>query len=143
MISAGRFRICGRRMCPRMTQRGLRAWIRMSSHSIFCLTVLILQPCRPGTSHLVTIDHSGLAISAITTINLLFGSKLVVPETGIIMNNEMDGSYMTSKTLHHSPSPNMLQTSQSPTPPTPSATSPLKQTSSARTNAPSPPAPQQ
>nr|BDX17131.1 gamma-glutamyl transpeptidase [Aspergillus sydowii] len=44
----------------------------------------------PGTSHLVTIDHSGLAISAITTINLLFGSKLVVPETGIIMNNEMD-----------------------------------------------------
>ncbi|KAI9374327.1 gamma-glutamyltranspeptidase [Aspergillus egyptiacus] len=44
----------------------------------------------PGTSHLATIDHSGLAISAITTINLLFGSKVVVPETGIIMNNEMD-----------------------------------------------------
>ncbi|KAL4920367.1 gamma-glutamyltranspeptidase [Aspergillus aurantiobrunneus] len=44
----------------------------------------------PGTSHIATIDHSGLAISAITTINLLFGSKVVVPETGIIMNNEMD-----------------------------------------------------
>lgn len=44
----------------------------------------------PGTSHIATVDHSGLAISAITTINLLFGSKLVVPETGIIMNNEMD-----------------------------------------------------
>ncbi|KAL4869229.1 hypothetical protein BDV12DRAFT_168132 [Aspergillus spectabilis] len=44
----------------------------------------------PGTSHIATIDHSGLAVSAITTINLLFGSKVVVPETGIIMNNEMD-----------------------------------------------------
>ncbi|KAL2861048.1 gamma-glutamyltransferase [Aspergillus lucknowensis] len=44
----------------------------------------------PGTSHIATIDHSGLAISAITTINLLFGSKLIVPETGVIMNNEMD-----------------------------------------------------
>lgn len=45
---------------------------------------------RPGTSHIAAIDHSGLAISAITTINLLFGSKVMVPETGIIMNNEMD-----------------------------------------------------
>ncbi|RAL15590.1 gamma-glutamyltransferase [Aspergillus homomorphus CBS 101889] len=44
----------------------------------------------PGTSHIATIDHTGLAVSAITTINLLFGSKVMVPETGIIMNNEMD-----------------------------------------------------
>ncbi|KAL4990405.1 nucleophile aminohydrolase [Aspergillus falconensis] len=44
----------------------------------------------PGTSHIATIDRSGLAVSAITTINLLFGSRVVVPETGVIMNNEMD-----------------------------------------------------
>ncbi|THC94898.1 hypothetical protein EYZ11_005620 [Aspergillus tanneri] len=44
----------------------------------------------PGTSHIATADHSGFAISTITTINLLFGSKVMVPETGIIMNNEMD-----------------------------------------------------
>ncbi|PLB36606.1 uncharacterized protein BDW47DRAFT_118537 [Aspergillus candidus] len=44
----------------------------------------------PGTSHIAAVDHTGLAISEITTINLLFGSKLMVPETGIIMNNEMD-----------------------------------------------------
>ncbi|CBF75434.1 gamma-glutamyltransferase [Aspergillus nidulans FGSC A4] len=44
----------------------------------------------PGTSHIATIDRSGLAVSAITTINLLFGSRIVVPETGVIMNNEMD-----------------------------------------------------
>ncbi|OJJ36914.1 hypothetical protein ASPWEDRAFT_38574 [Aspergillus wentii DTO 134E9] len=44
----------------------------------------------PGTSHMAAVDHSGMAISLITTINLYFGSHLMVPETGIIMNNEMD-----------------------------------------------------
>ncbi|CAI7585894.1 unnamed protein product [Penicillium glandicola] len=44
----------------------------------------------PGTSHLAVADHTGLAISVITTINLLFGSRVMVPETGIIMNNEMN-----------------------------------------------------
>jgi gamma-glutamyltranspeptidase/glutathione hydrolase len=44
----------------------------------------------PGTSHIVAADHTGLAISLTTTVNLLFGSKLVVPETGVIMNNEMN-----------------------------------------------------
>ncbi|KAK9643573.1 hypothetical protein V6Z96_008275 [Aspergillus fumigatus] len=43
-----------------------------------------------GTSHVVAADHTGLAISLVTTINTLFGSQLMVPETGIIMNNEMD-----------------------------------------------------
>ncbi|KAF7170761.1 hypothetical protein CNMCM5623_003301 [Aspergillus felis] len=44
----------------------------------------------PGTSHVVAADHTGLAISLVTTINTLFGSQVMVPETGIIMNNEMD-----------------------------------------------------
>ncbi|KAJ5424220.1 Gamma-glutamyltranspeptidase [Penicillium cf. griseofulvum] len=44
----------------------------------------------PGTSHIAAADHTGLAISVITTINLLFGSHLMVPETGVIMNNEMN-----------------------------------------------------
>lgn len=44
----------------------------------------------PGTSHVVTADKSGLAISLTTTINLYFGSRVLVPETGIIMNNEMN-----------------------------------------------------
>ncbi|KAK5448026.1 hypothetical protein LTS15_009050 [Exophiala xenobiotica] len=44
----------------------------------------------PGTSHVVTADASGLAISLTTTVNLLFGSNLMVPETGVIMNNEMN-----------------------------------------------------
>lgn len=44
----------------------------------------------PGTSHVVTADASGMAISLTTTVNLLFGSQLMVPETGVIMNNEMN-----------------------------------------------------
>ncbi|KAI1372345.1 gamma-glutamyltranspeptidase [Hypoxylon crocopeplum] len=44
----------------------------------------------PGTSHVVTADRSGMAISLTTTVNLLFGSQLIVPETGVIMNDEMN-----------------------------------------------------
>ena len=44
----------------------------------------------PGTSHIVTADASGMAVTLTTTVNLLFGSNLLVPETGIIMNNEMN-----------------------------------------------------
>ena len=44
----------------------------------------------PGTSAVVTADASGMAISLTTTVNLLFGSNLIVPETGVIMNNEMN-----------------------------------------------------
>jgi len=44
-----------------------------------------------GTSAVTVADISGLSIALTTTINLLFGSQLVVPETGVIMNNEMNG----------------------------------------------------
>lgn len=44
----------------------------------------------PGTSAVVTADKSGLAIALTTTVNLLFGSHLMVPETGVILNNEMN-----------------------------------------------------
>ena len=38
----------------------------------------------------MTADHTGLSISLTTTINTLFGAKLVVPETGVLLNNEMN-----------------------------------------------------
>ena len=44
----------------------------------------------PGTSQISVADASGMAISLTTTVNLLFGSQLMVPETGVIMNNEMN-----------------------------------------------------
>lgn len=39
----------------------------------------------PGTSHIVTADASGLSVSMTITINLYFGSHVMVPETGVIM----------------------------------------------------------
>jgi gamma-glutamyltranspeptidase/glutathione hydrolase len=35
-----------------------------------------------GTSHIVAIDKSGMSITSTSTINLIFGSQLMVPETG-------------------------------------------------------------
>ncbi|EPS38126.1 hypothetical protein H072_8148 [Dactylellina haptotyla CBS 200.50] len=44
----------------------------------------------PGTAQMSTADKSGLAISLTSTVNLLFGSTVMVPETGVIMNNQMN-----------------------------------------------------
>lgn len=44
----------------------------------------------PGTSHISVADASGMAVSLTTTINTYFGSRVMVPETGVVMNNNMD-----------------------------------------------------
>jgi gamma-glutamyltranspeptidase/glutathione hydrolase len=41
-------------------------------------------PENHGTSHIVTADSSGLSITLTSTVNLLFGSQLIVPETGML-----------------------------------------------------------
>ena len=43
-----------------------------------------------GTSHISAADSTGLGFSLTTTVNLYFGSTVMVPETGIILNNEMN-----------------------------------------------------
>ncbi len=43
-----------------------------------------------GTSHLAVIDARGNAVSCTETINMVFGSLVVDPEFGIVLNNEMD-----------------------------------------------------
>ena len=60
-----------------------------------------------GTSHVVTADASGMAVSLTTTINLLFGSQVLVPETGVIMNNEMNDFSIpgSSNAFGYAPSP--------------------------------------
>lgn len=40
--------------------------------------------------HISVLTKSGESVSLTSTINLLFGSKLMDPETGIILNDEMD-----------------------------------------------------
>lgn len=48
------------------------------------------KPDKGGTTHLSAIDRAGNAVSCTLTINTRFGSKLMVPGTGIILNNQMD-----------------------------------------------------
>ncbi|KAG0310930.1 hypothetical protein BGZ99_010460 [Dissophora globulifera] len=43
-----------------------------------------------GTTHLSTVDKDDMAVSLTSTVNLLFGSKLLDPKTGVILNDEMD-----------------------------------------------------
>jgi gamma-glutamyltranspeptidase/glutathione hydrolase len=43
-----------------------------------------------GTTHLSVVDAAGNAVAMTTTINTAFGAGIVVPGTGIVLNNEMD-----------------------------------------------------
>jgi gamma-glutamyltranspeptidase / glutathione hydrolase len=52
------------------------------------------MPAQPahdhGTSNLCVVDAEGNVVALTTTINTAFGAKMMVPGTGIILNNEMD-----------------------------------------------------
>jgi len=43
-----------------------------------------------GTSHISVIDASGMAVACTETINLVYGSLVVVPGFGFALNNQMD-----------------------------------------------------
>jgi gamma-glutamyltranspeptidase/glutathione hydrolase len=62
----------------------------------------------PQTTHFSVVDRAGNAVSNTYTLNGGFGAKLVVPNTGVILNNEMDD--FTSK----AGSPNMFGLVQGP-----------------------------
>ena len=43
-----------------------------------------------GTMHLSILDSDGMAIALTSTVNLIFGSRVMDPSTGVILNDEMD-----------------------------------------------------
>jgi gamma-glutamyltranspeptidase/glutathione hydrolase len=43
-----------------------------------------------GTAHVSVVDADGSAVALTTTINTAFGAGILVPGTGIVLNNEMD-----------------------------------------------------
>jgi gamma-glutamyltranspeptidase/glutathione hydrolase len=49
-----------------------------------------VPPRDAGTSHFSIIDAAGNAIACTETINTTYGSYVVVPRYGIVLNNEMD-----------------------------------------------------
>lgn len=42
-----------------------------------------------GQSHVSVMDQDGMAVALTTTVNLVFGSQVLDPETGIILNDEV------------------------------------------------------
>ena len=62
---------------------------------------LSADPQSHGTSHVVTADSSGMATSLTTTVNLFFGSRIMVPETGVVMNDQMAGmNHLIALSIH-------------------------------------------
>jgi len=131
------------RMYSEHTAAELRGMIKANG-------VLINQEYNPssydiladdGTSAAVAADKSGLTIAITSTINTLFGSQLMVPETGVVMNNEMNGKFSLTFSKCHLLTKS--QTSASQTQPTPSASPPPPPITSNPSNAPSPPSPPQ
>lgn len=48
------------------------------------------DPVNRHTTHIATADSQGNWVALTTTLNTSFGSKVVIPGTGVIMNNQMD-----------------------------------------------------
>jgi gamma-glutamyltranspeptidase/glutathione hydrolase len=45
---------------------------------------------KKHTTHLTAVDDSGCWVAMTATVNTSFGSKLIVPGTGVVLNNQMD-----------------------------------------------------
>lgn len=53
---------------------------------------------KGGTTHFSVVDRFGNAVSCTQSVNTRFGSKLLEPRTGIVLNNEMDDFAIHSET---------------------------------------------
>jgi len=77
--------------------------------------VPLYKPEHHSTSHLSVTDAAGNMVALTQTINSFFGSGVIVPETGIIMNNEMDDFSFNPKSFNAPGSGKIPLSSMSPT----------------------------
>ena len=70
---------------------GQRASIRMDKATPSSMLPGVDAPAPgPSTTHFSVIDAKGNMVAATITLNFFFGSGLMVPGTGILLNNQMD-----------------------------------------------------
>ncbi|EPX74757.1 gamma-glutamyltranspeptidase Ggt2 [Schizosaccharomyces octosporus yFS286] len=64
-------------------------------------------PGNHGTTHISVTDNEGYSVSLTSTVNLLFGSQLMDPVTGIVFNDQMDDFSIpgSSNAFNLTPSP--------------------------------------
>lgn len=79
----------------KLTSKGYATWIRnrispVRTHPQEFYGLTSFKPEKGGTTHLGVLDRFGNAVSCSLTINTRFGSKVLIPGTGVILNNEMD-----------------------------------------------------
>ena len=70
---------------------GQRASIRMDRATPSAMLPGVDAPSPgPSTTHFSVIDAKGNMVAATVTLNFFFGSGLMIPGTGILLNNQMD-----------------------------------------------------
>ncbi len=79
----------------KLTSKEYAAWIRSRISSVRTRPpkfygLSSFKPKKGGTTHFGVLDRDGNAVSCTLSINTRFGSKVLVPKTGIILNNHMN-----------------------------------------------------
>ena len=70
---------------------GQRASIRMDKATPSDMLPGVDAPSPgPSTTHFSVLDQQGNMVAATITLNFFFGSGLMIPDTGILLNNQMD-----------------------------------------------------
>ncbi len=96
---------------PARLTRRFQALSRDRTHAL-----PLLAQEEHGTHHMVVIDRAGMVVSLTTTVNRLFGAKLMLPDSGIVLNDELDDftSAQDAKALGVVACPNLPRASARP-----------------------------
>lgn len=79
----------------RLTSKEYATWIRsqhspVRTHPPSFYGLASFKSEQGGTTHFGVLDRFGNAVSCSLTINTQFGSKVLIPRAGVLLNNEMD-----------------------------------------------------
>ena len=80
---------------PTLVSKDYASWIRgrispVKTHPSKYYGLGNFKAEQGGTTHFSVLDRFGNAVACTLSVNTRFGSKILVPKTGIVLNNEMD-----------------------------------------------------